>query len=117
MADGEETMSKMDKLLAAGAAAREANQGAAAPKKAKAKAPQVPRPEKKKKKARSSAGPTQPHLMKPQFYTFPKKDAVHPSGEAVEACALMWLRADAVAVGYFTAGPDNKGEVVAFELA
>ena len=58
-----------------------------------------------------SGNPSQPQLMKPQFYTFTKQDAVHPSGEAVEACSLMWLSQSAVAVGYFT------GEIVAWRVA
>jgi hypothetical protein len=49
--------------------------------------------------------------MKPQFYTYVRQDATHPSGDAVEACALLWLAADAVAVGYFT------GEIVAWRVA
>ena len=52
-----------------------------------------------------------PQSMKPQFYTYVRQDATHPSGDAVEACALLWLAADAVAVGYFT------GEIVAWRVA
>ena len=52
----------------------------------------------------------QPQMMKPQFYTFVNHDATHPSGEAVKACALMWLQEDVVAVGYFT------GEIVAWRV-
>ena len=54
--------------------------------------------------------PQQPQMMKPQFYTFVNHDATHPSGEAVKACALMWLQEDVVAVGYFT------GEIVAWRV-
>ena len=53
----------------------------------------------------------QPQNMKPQFYTFVKGDAVHPAGEAVEPCALLWLRDDVVAVAYATA------EIVAWRVA
>lgn len=58
-----------------------------------------------------NGNPSQPQLMKPQFYIFPKHDATHPSGEAKEACALMWLREGVVAVGYFS------GEIVAWRIA
>ena len=58
-----------------------------------------------------NGNPHQPHLMKPQFYTFPRQDAAHPTGEAVEACSLIWLGADVVAVGYTT------GELVAWRVA
>ena len=55
-------------------------------------------------------GLVEPQMMKPQFYTFVNHDATHPSGEAVKACALMWLQEDVVAVGYFT------GEIVAWRV-
>ena len=55
--------------------------------------------------------PARPESMRPQFYTYVRQDATHPSGDAVEACALMWLAPDAVAVGYFT------GEIVAWRTA
>jgi len=54
--------------------------------------------------------PTQPQLMKPQLYTFVRQDATHPSGEAAEPCALLWLAEDTVAVGY------ASGEIVAFQV-
>ena len=49
--------------------------------------------------------------MKPQFYAFPRQDAAHPTGGAVEASALLWLSADVVAVGYTT------GELIAWRMA
>ena len=55
--------------------------------------------------------PSQPQRMKPQFYTFARHDAAHPSGEAVKVCSLMWLPGDTVAVG------DVTGEVVAWRTA
>ena len=58
-----------------------------------------------------NGNPQQPHLMKPQFYTWARQDATHPSGEAVEACALVWLGEESVAVGYVT------GDVVAWRVA
>ena len=56
--------------------------------------------------------PSQPQRMKPQFYTFVKCDAVHPSAEAAKPCALVWLPGDhvTVAVGYFS------GEIVAWRV-
>ena len=62
-AKAEDEMDPMDKLMAAGAAAREQNQGKAAPRKARVNAPHAPKPM-KKKRVRSAHGPTQPHLMK-----------------------------------------------------
>ena len=58
-----------------------------------------------------NGNPGQPHLMKPQFYAFPRQDAAHPTGDAVEASALLWLSADVVAVGYTT------GELIAWRMA
>ena len=49
--------------------------------------------------------------MKPQLYTFLQHDAAHPSGDAVRACALVWLGADVVAVGFAT------GDLVAWRVA
>ena len=48
---------------------------------------------------------------KPQFYTWTTHDATHPSGEATKPSALVWLSADAVAVGYFS------GEIVGWRVA
>jgi len=58
-----------------------------------------------------NGNPSQPQLMKPQFYTFPRQDAAHPTGESVDACALLWLREGVVAVGYST------GELIAWRVA
>ena len=52
--------------------------------------------------------PAQPERMKPQFYTFLKHDAAHPSGDAIGVSALVWLGEEIVAVGYET------GDIVAF---
>ena len=57
-----------------------------------------------------NGNPAEPHKMKPQFYTFVTHDAAHPSEEAKKPAALVWLRADAVAVGYFC------GDVVAWRV-
>ena len=57
-----------------------------------------------------NGNPAEPHKMKPQFYTFTTHDAAHPSEEAKKPAALVWLRADAVAVGYFC------GDVVAWRV-
>lgn len=57
-----------------------------------------------------NGSPHAPEQMKPQFYSFAQRDAVHPSGEAAKACALLWLREDVVAVGYF------KGDIVAWRV-
>ena len=54
--------------------------------------------------------PAQPERMKPQFYTFLKRDAAHPSGDAVGVSALVWLGEEVVAVGYET------GDIVAWRL-
>jgi hypothetical protein len=54
--------------------------------------------------------PARPQMMKPQFYTWPKHDGCHPTGEVSEACSLLWLGDDKVAVGYFC------GEVVAWRV-
>ena len=45
-----------------------------------------------------------------RFYTFPRQDAAHPTGAAIEPAALLWLREDALAVGYST------GEIVAWRV-
>ena len=55
--------------------------------------------------------PSQPHRMKPQFYTYVKQDAAHPTSEAMEPCVLKWLCEDVVAVGYYS------GEIVAWRVA
>ena len=55
--------------------------------------------------------PANPQRMKPQFYIWPTHDATHPSGEAARPCALMWLRDDTIAVGYY------NGDVVAWRIA
>ena len=58
-----------------------------------------------------NGNPEQPERMKPQFYTFVKHDAAHPSGVAVGACALLWLSADMVVVGY------ENGDLVTWRLS
>mgnify|MGYP001165478235 CR=1 FL=1 len=50
-----------------------------------------------KKKKGGNGNPAQPELIRPQFYTFVQQDAAHPTGEAVEACALLWLGESAIA--------------------
>lgn len=55
--------------------------------------------------------PDRPQLMKPQFYTFLKADATHPSGDASQPCGVAWLDERRVAVCY------EQGDLVARTLA
>eukprot|EP00966_Prymnesium_polylepis_P310907 7183265-Prymnesium_polylepis.1 len=55
--------------------------------------------------------PAQPQKMKPQFYTYLKADAAHPSGESTKPCALAWLGEGIVAACY------DVGDVVAWRVA
>ena len=55
--------------------------------------------------------PAQPQRMKPQFYTFLKNDAAHPTGDAVEPRSLVWLGEGVVAVGF------ENGDLVAWRCA
>ena len=54
--------------------------------------------------------PSQPQRMKPQFYTYLKADAAHPSGEARSPCALVWLAESVLAACY------DAGDLVAWRL-
>ena len=57
-----------------------------------------------------NGNPAQPERMKPQFYTFVKLDAAHPTGAAVRARGLDWLSETAVVAGF------ANGDVVAWRL-
>ena len=52
--------------------------------------------------------PSQPQRMKPQFYTYLKADAAHPTGEATRPCGLAWLAPDLVVLAF------EPGDVVAY---
>jgi WD40 repeat protein len=56
----------------------------------------------------ANGDPSNAFTLSPQFYIWPTHDALHPSGESAKPCALVWLRDDTVAVGYFS------GDIVAW---